>query len=109
MAVDGLPVTVTCPGLCFSKQAFCQWKRNAVTQRDREDAHLTKAAWDAHHDDPTFGYRFIAEHPASIQDFMSTPQSSLRVDDERLTPPAWLIQGGDPPAIVKILNSFLQS
>lgn len=52
MAVDGVPVTVTCRALGFSKQAFYQWKLNPVTQRDWDDAHLTNAAWDAHHDDP---------------------------------------------------------
>ena len=30
-------------------------------QRDWDDAHLTNAAYDIHHDDPAFGYRFIAD------------------------------------------------
>ena len=45
----------------FSKQGFYQWLMNPVTQRDWDDAHLTNAAWDAHQDDPAFGYRFIAD------------------------------------------------
>lgn len=49
------------------------------------------------------------KHPASIQGFMSTPQSSLRADGEPMTPPEWLLQGGDPQALVNILDSFLQS
>jgi hypothetical protein len=49
------------------------------------------------------------KHPASIQGFMSTPQSSLRVDGERMTPPEWLLHGSDPQAVVNILDSFLQS
>lgn len=49
------------------------------------------------------------KHPASIQGFMATPQSSLRVDGGRLTPPERLLQGGDPQAVVNILGSFLQS
>lgn len=61
LAVDGVPVTVTCRVLHFSKQAFYQWLRNPVSQRDWDDAHLTNAAWDAHQDDPAFGYRFIAD------------------------------------------------
>jgi hypothetical protein len=32
-----------------------------VSQRDRDDAHLINAAYDIHHDDPPFGYRFIAD------------------------------------------------
>jgi transposase InsO family protein len=47
--------------LRFSKQAFYQWRGNPVSQRDWDDAHLTNAAWDAHQDDPAFGYRFISD------------------------------------------------
>jgi transposase InsO family protein len=32
-----------------------------VTQRDWDDAHLIDAAVQIHHDDPAFGYRFIAD------------------------------------------------
>ncbi|MCI4659733.1 hypothetical protein [Cryobacterium zhongshanensis] len=48
-------------------------------------------------------------HPASIQGFMSTPQASLLINDERVTPAEWLRLGGDPQALVRILNSILQS
>ena len=52
---------MTCRVLGFSKQAFYAWQRNPVTQRDWDDAHLINAALDIHHDDPEFGYRFIAD------------------------------------------------
>jgi putative transposase len=61
LAADGIPVAVTCRALKFSKQAFYQWRANPVTQRDWDDAHLINAAYDIHHDDPAFGYRFIAD------------------------------------------------
>ncbi|WIB60224.1 IS3 family transposase [Curtobacterium sp. MCLR17_007] len=61
LAADGVPVAVTCRVLGFSKQAFYRWRADPVSQRDWEDAHLTNAAIDAHRDDPTFGYRFIAD------------------------------------------------
>ncbi|TFD73272.1 hypothetical protein [Cryobacterium fucosi] len=48
-------------------------------------------------------------HPASIQGFMSTPQASLRANGEHMTPPEWLLHGGDPQALVNILDSVLQS
>ena len=32
-----------------------------MTQRDWDDAHLVNAAIEIHHDDPEFGYRFIAD------------------------------------------------
>jgi len=61
LAADGIPVAVTCRVLGFSKQAFYQWKASPVSQRDWDDAHLINAAIDIHHDDPEFGYRFIAD------------------------------------------------
>jgi len=61
LAADGIPVAVTCRVLGFSKQAFYQWRANPVSQRDWDDAHLINAAIDIHHDDPEFGYRFIAD------------------------------------------------
>jgi putative transposase len=61
LAVDRIPVAVTCRVLGFSKQAFYQWKANPVSQRDWDDAHLINAAVDIHHDDPEFGYRFITD------------------------------------------------
>jgi transposase InsO family protein len=66
LAADGIPVAVTCRVLGFSKQAFYAWKRNPVSRRDLEDAYLTNAAIDIHHDDPAFGYRFIADELARL-------------------------------------------
>ena len=61
LAADGIPVAVTCRVLGFSKQAFYAWRKNPVSQRDWDDAHLINAALDVHRDDPAFGYRFIAD------------------------------------------------
>jgi len=61
LADDDIPVAVTCRVLGFSKQAFYQWRASPVSDRDWADAHLINAAYDIHHDDPSFGYRFIAD------------------------------------------------
>jgi transposase InsO family protein len=61
LTADGIPVAVTCRVLGFSKQAFYAWRRRPVSSRDWNDAHLINAALDIHHDDPAFGYRFIAD------------------------------------------------
>ena len=61
LAADGVPVAVTCRVLGFSKQAFYAWRKNPVSQRDWDDAHLINAAAGIHQDDPEFGYRFIAD------------------------------------------------
>ena len=55
---------MTCRVLGFSKQAFYTWRSNPVTAREWDDAHLINAALDIHHDDPAFGYRFIADQLA---------------------------------------------
>ena len=61
LAGDGIPVTMTCRVLGFSKQAFYKWKADPVTDREWDDAHLINTAMDIHADDPAFGYRFIAD------------------------------------------------
>jgi putative transposase len=64
LADDGVPVAVTCRVLGFSKQAFYKWRAKPVSDRDYDDAHLLNAAIEVHHDDPEFGYRFIADELA---------------------------------------------
>jgi putative transposase len=64
LAVDGVSVAVTCRVLGFTKQAYFKWRARPVTDRDWADAHLINAAIDIHHDDPEFGYRFIADELA---------------------------------------------
>lgn len=61
LAVDGIPIVVTCRVLGFTPQAFHKWKRNPISDRDWANAHLVNAAHDVHRDDPTFGYRFICD------------------------------------------------
>lgn len=50
-------------------------------------------------------------HPAGVEAFMTVPKSSLVSGEssERMTPVEWLMSGGDPQAVVDILDSFLQS
>ncbi|MCU1363481.1 MAG: integrase [Acidimicrobiaceae bacterium] len=58
---EGIPVTVTCRVLEFSPQGYYKWLREPWSPRDYENAYLTNAAFDAHRDDPAFGYRFISD------------------------------------------------
>ena len=61
LAADKIPVAVTCRVLGFSKQAYYKWLAHPISQRDWDDAHLINTAYDIHHEDPAFGYRFIAD------------------------------------------------
>ncbi len=64
LAVDGVPVAVTCGLLGFSRQAYYAWKADPICERDLVDAYATNAALEVHRDDPGFGYRFIADELA---------------------------------------------
>lgn len=64
LAGEGIPIAVTCRVLKFSTQAFYKWRKDPVSQRDWDDAHLINAALAVHDDDPGFGYRFIADELA---------------------------------------------
>jgi putative transposase len=66
LAADGIPVAVACRALGFTKQAFYAWNKNPVSQRDWDEAQLINAAVGIHHDDPAFGYRFIADELAGL-------------------------------------------
>ena len=61
LAAEGVPVAVTCRVLEFSKEGYFKWLARPCSQRDFNNAYLTNAAVDVNHDDPAFGYRFIAD------------------------------------------------
>jgi len=61
LAAEGVPVAVTCRVLEFSKQGYFKWLARPCSPRDLDNAYLTNAAVDVNHDDPAFGYRFIAD------------------------------------------------
>jgi hypothetical protein len=61
LADDGIPVTVTCRVLKISRQPYYRWLASPVTDAELEAAYVANAVFDAHRDDPEFGYRFLAE------------------------------------------------
>jgi transposase InsO family protein len=61
LADDGIPVTVTCRVLKIARQPYYRWLKEPVTDRELDDAYLANAIFDAHRDDPEFGYRFLAD------------------------------------------------
>lgn len=66
LAAEGISVAVTCRVLGFSTQAPYKWRARPVSDRNWSDAQLINATVDIHHDDPAFGYRFIAEELAVL-------------------------------------------
>ena len=61
LAADGIPVTVTCRVLKIARQPYYRWLVSPVTVAELEEAYRANALFDAHADDPEFGYRFLAD------------------------------------------------
>ena len=59
LADDGIPVTVTCRVLKLCRQNYYRWLACPVTDAELNEAWLANAIFDAHRDDPEFGYRFL--------------------------------------------------
>jgi putative transposase len=52
---------VTCRVLKLARQPYYRWLKNPVGERELEEAYLADAVFDAHGDDPEFGYRLLAD------------------------------------------------
>ena len=61
LAADGIPVTVTCRVLKLARQPYYRWLATPVTDAELAEAYLANALFDAHRDDPEFGYRYLAD------------------------------------------------
>ena len=61
LAADGIPVVVSCRVLKLARQPYYRWLRNPVTRRELEEAYRANALFNAHRDDPEFGYRLLAD------------------------------------------------
>jgi putative transposase len=61
LAEDGIPVTVTCRVLKIARQPYYRWLATPVTDAELEEAYRANALFDAHRDDPEFGYRFLVD------------------------------------------------
>jgi putative transposase len=61
LAADGIPVTVTCRVLKIARQPYYRWLADPVTAAELTAAYRANALFDAHHDDPEFGYRFLVD------------------------------------------------
>ena len=61
LAADGIPVAVACRVLRIARQPYYRWCVRPVTVTEIERAHRANTLFDAHRDDPEFGYRFLAD------------------------------------------------
>jgi putative transposase len=65
LAADGIAVAVTCRVLKLARQPYYRWRANPVTDAELTAAYRANALFDAHKDDPEFGYRFLVEEARS--------------------------------------------
>ena len=56
-----VPVTVTCRVLKIARQPYYRWLADPITAGELEEAYRANALFDAHTDDPEFGYRFLGD------------------------------------------------
>ncbi|KRF37400.1 integrase [Nocardioides sp. Soil805] len=56
-----VPVAVTCRVLNIARQPYYRWLKCPVTDTELSEAYRANALFDAHKDDPEFGYRFLVD------------------------------------------------
>ena len=61
LAADGIPVVVACRVLKLARQPYYRWLTHPIGSRELDEAYLANAIFDAHADDPEFGYRLLAD------------------------------------------------
>ena len=61
LAVDGIPIAVACRVLKLARQPYYRWLAAPVTNAELVQACRANALFDAHRDDPEFGYRFLLD------------------------------------------------
>ncbi len=71
VAAGGIPVAVTCRVLGIARQPYYRWLADPVTDAELEEAYRANALFDAHREDPEFGYRFLADEARDAGESMS--------------------------------------
>ena len=66
LAGDGVPVAVSLRVLKLSRQPYYRCRKQQVTESELVEAYRANALFDAHRDDPEFGYRFLAGEAESV-------------------------------------------
>ena len=59
LAASGVPAEVSLQVLGLARSPYYRWLANPVTDSELREAYLANAIFDAHRDDPEFGYRFL--------------------------------------------------
>jgi transposase InsO family protein len=66
-----VPVAVTCRVLGLARQPYYRWLAQPVTDAELVEAYRANALFDAHRDDPEFGYRFLVDEARDAGESMA--------------------------------------
>ena len=78
LAADGIPVAVACRVLKLARQPYYRWLTRPVADAELVAAYRANALFDAHRDDPEFGYRFLVEEAREAGEAM-TERTAWRI------------------------------
>lgn len=59
LAASGVPAEVSLQVLGLGRSPYYRWMRQPIIDSELAEAYLANAIFDAHRDDPEFGYRFL--------------------------------------------------
>src|SRR5699024_342258 len=86
LAVDGIPVAVSCRVLKLSHQPYYRWLAAPVPEAEVLEAYRANALFDAHVDDPEFGYRYLADEAEAVGEPMAVRTAwRLYLDNARFS------------------------
>ncbi|MGH3582395.1 MAG: IS3 family transposase [Mycobacterium sp.] len=66
-----VPVAVTCRVLKIARQPYYRWLAQPVGEAEIRAAYRADALFDAHRDDPEFGYRFLVDEARQVGEAMA--------------------------------------
>lgn len=67
----GSPSAVTCRVLKLARQPYYRWLAHPVTDAETIEAYRANALFDAHSNDPEFGYRYLVEEARDVGELMA--------------------------------------
>ncbi|MEX7468272.1 hypothetical protein AB4Z39_01005 [Mycobacterium adipatum] len=62
---------MTCRVLKLARQPYYRWRANPITDAEVIEAYRANALFDAHNDDPEFGYRYLVEEAREAGESMA--------------------------------------
>lgn len=71
LATERISVALTCRVLKLCRQQYYRWLASPVTPAEWDQAHRANALFDAHRDDPEFGYRYLHDEAGAAGVSMS--------------------------------------